>query len=48
MGIERRGEQSVSFSRVSIAEKTTSAVTNRVRIRLEQGAKWILLNLAVF
>ena len=29
MEMERRGEQSISFSRVSIAEKTTSAVTNR-------------------
>lgn len=31
MEMERRGEQSISFSRVSIAEKTTSAVTNRVK-----------------
>lgn len=29
MEMERRGEQSISFSRVSIAEKTTSAVINR-------------------
>jgi len=29
MEMERRGEQSISFSMVSIAEKTTSAVTNR-------------------
>lgn len=31
MEMERRGEQSISFSRVLIAEKTTSAVTNRVK-----------------
>ncbi len=31
MEMERRGEQSISFSMVSIAEKTTSAVTNRVK-----------------
>ena len=31
MEMERRGEQSISISRVSIAEKTTSAVTNRVK-----------------
>ena len=29
MEMEQRGEQSISFSRVLIAEKTTSAVTNR-------------------
>ena len=29
MEMEQRGEQSISFSRVSIAEETTSAVTNR-------------------
>ena len=29
MEMEQRGEQSISFSRVSIAEKTTSAVINR-------------------
>ena len=31
MEMERRGEQLTSFSRVSIAEKTTSAVINRVK-----------------
>lgn len=31
MEMERRGEQSISFSRVSIAEKATSAVTKRVK-----------------
>ena len=29
MEMEQRGEQSISFSRVLIAEKTTSAVPNR-------------------
>ena len=32
MEMERRGEQSISFSRVLIAEKTTSAVPNRERV----------------
>ena len=31
MEMERRGEQSISFSRVLIAEKTTLAVINRVK-----------------
>jgi hypothetical protein len=29
MEVEQRGEQSISFSMSRIAEKTTSAVTNR-------------------
>ena len=29
MEMEQRGEQSISFSRSRVAEKTTSAVTNR-------------------
>ncbi len=32
MEMEQRGEQSISFSRVLIAEKTTSAVPNRERV----------------
>ena len=32
MEMEKRGEQSISFSRVLIAEKTTSAVPNRERV----------------
>lgn len=32
MEMEQRGEQSISFSRVSIAEKTTSVVTNREKV----------------
>ena len=31
MGMERRGEQSISLSMSRIAEMTTSAVTNRVK-----------------
>ena len=31
MGMERRAEQSIGFSMSRVAEKTTSAVTNRVK-----------------
>ena len=32
MEMEQRGEQSISFSRSRVAEKTTSAVTNREKV----------------
>ena len=40
MGMERRGEQSISLSMSRIAEMTTSAVTNRVKGgQFERGGK---------
>ena len=40
MEMERRGEQSISFSMSRVAEKTTSAVTNRVKGgQFERGGK---------
>ena len=40
MEMEQRGEQSIGFSRVSIAEKTTSAVINRGKGgRIERDGK---------
>ena len=40
MEMERRGEQSISFSRSRIAEMTTSAVTNRVNDgQIQRGEK---------
>ena len=34
MGMERRGEHSISLSMSRIAEEITSAVTNRVKVGL--------------
>ena len=40
MEMEQRGEQSISFSRSRVAEKTTSAVTNRGKGgRIERDGK---------